>query len=138
MASGPILEFITFGGYTFALGFHEAAGLSLMTSGCAMATYHARDLPDRPVPNDRDGVPIPDTDAPHTQLGTKESKSRPGETYPQAREFDKNGKPVKNIDFTDHGRPQDHPNPHEHLHEDNPSGGTPKRGNPEPLEHWKY
>ena len=34
----------TFGGYTFALGFHEAAGLSLMASGCAMATYHAQDI----------------------------------------------------------------------------------------------
>ena len=27
--------------------------------------------PDRPLPQDKDGNPIPDTDAPHTQLGTK-------------------------------------------------------------------
>ena len=35
MASGVVLEVATFGGYTFAFGFHEATGLSLMASGCA-------------------------------------------------------------------------------------------------------
>jgi RHS repeat-associated protein len=44
MASGAVLEVATFGGYTFALGFHEAAGLSLMASGCAMAVYNAQDI----------------------------------------------------------------------------------------------
>ena len=44
MASGVAIEIATFGGYTFALGFHEAAGLGLMASGCAMATYHAQDI----------------------------------------------------------------------------------------------
>ena len=44
--------------------------------------------PDRPLPLTEDGVPIPDSDASHTQLGTKESKRRPGEKYSQAREFD--------------------------------------------------
>jgi hypothetical protein len=40
----------------------------------------------------------------HTsQLGTQDSKRRPGEKYPQAREFDSNGKPIKTIDFFDHG-----------------------------------
>ena len=48
MASGVAIEIATFGGYTFALGFHEAAGLGLMASGCAMATYHAQDIK---VPN---------------------------------------------------------------------------------------
>ncbi len=94
--------------------------------------------PDRPLPMTEDGVPIPDTDDSHTQLGTKDSKRRPGEKYPQAREFDKNGKPVKTIDFTDHGEPHIHPNPHEHLYEPNPTGGTPQRGDPKPLENWNY
>ena len=44
MASGVAIEIATFGGYTFALGFHEAAGLGLMASGCAMATCHAQDI----------------------------------------------------------------------------------------------
>ena len=44
MASGMVFEIATFGGYTFALGFHEAAGMSLMASGCATAMYHAQDM----------------------------------------------------------------------------------------------
>lgn len=94
--------------------------------------------PDRPLPNNADGVHVPDTDAPHTQLGTKGSKRRPGETYPQAREFDGNGKPVLDIDFTDHGKPSIHPKPHQHRHEENPTGGSPRRGDPRPLENWSY
>jgi RHS repeat-associated protein len=94
--------------------------------------------PDRPLPLTENGVPIADTDAPHTQLGTKSSKRRPGEKYPQAREFGANGKPVKTIDFTDHGEPGIHSNPHEHRCKPNPTGGTPERGNPEKLQHWQY
>ena len=44
MASGVAIEIATFGGYTFALGIHEATGLALMASGCTMAMHHARDL----------------------------------------------------------------------------------------------
>lgn len=90
------------------------------------------------LPLTENGIPIPDTDAPHTQLGAKDSKRRPGERYPQAREFDKDGTPIKTIDFTDHGEPLIHPNPHEHPCKPNPTGGTPKRGDPQPLENWKY
>lgn len=115
----------------------------------AAATWYALDFayniakntdvyaPDRPLPLTDDGIPIPDTDAPHTQLGTKDSKRRGGK-YPQAREFDGNGKPIKTIDFTDHEKPHNHPNPHEHSCDPNSTGGTPKRGDPKPLEHWKY
>ncbi len=39
--------------------------------------------------------------------------------------MDTQGRPVKDIDFTDHGRPQNHPNPHEHKWKPNPTGGTP-------------
>ena len=51
---------------------------------------------------------------------------RKGE-YKQAREFDAEGKPVKDIDFTDHGRPQNHPNPHQHDYLQNQTGGTLQR-----------
>ena len=54
-------------------------------------------------------------------------------SYGQAREFGADGKPVKDIDFTDHGR-ADHPNPHQHKYLENETGGTPKRGPTEPLE----
>jgi hypothetical protein len=90
---------------------------------------------DRPLPATGEGIPIPDTDAPHTQLGTREGSKGP---YPKAREFDKEGSPVRDIEFTDHGRPHNHPNPHQHRYEDNPTGGSPKIGKPEPLTGWNY
>ena len=83
-------------------------------------------------------MPVPEADVPHTELGTKGSKKRPGETYPQAREFDKNGKPIRDIDFTDHGTPNKHPNPHQHRREENPTGGTRTREGAEPLPGWTY
>lgn len=150
MASGVALEIATFGGYTFAFGFHEAAGFGLMASGCAMATYHAQDIkipsiswkntdvyaPDRPLPLDGYGVPIPEADVPHTEIGTKDGRKG---KYPQAREFDGYGKPVRDIDFTDHGRPQNHPNPHQHEHKPNPTGGTQIRDpKGQPVTGWNY
>jgi hypothetical protein len=87
-----------------------------------------------PLPRDkRTGQPKPDPEAEgtsHTQLGTK--KGSEGD-YKQVREFDKEGKPVRDIDFTDHGRPQNHPKVHQHKYESNPTGGTMKRGKAEPL-----
>jgi hypothetical protein len=90
-------------------------------------------FPDRPLPRDANGNPTPDPEAtgPHSQLGQKEGRRG---KYDQAREFDKNGKPVKDIDFTDHGR-SDHTNPHQHRYKENPTGGTPQRGKAEPLQH---
>jgi len=92
--------------------------------------------PDRPLPRDkRTKEPVPDTDKPHTQLGTRKgSKGK----YPQAREFDKDGKPVRDIDFTDHGRPHEHTKPHQHKHIENSTGGTPQRGDPEPVPERSY
>ena len=79
---------------------------------------------------------VPDTDAAHTQLGTKKGSKG---TYPQAREFDEHGNPVRDIDFTDHGPPQKHPNPHQHEHLPNSTGGTPERSkNPEHVRGWNY
>ena len=160
MVSGGALEILTLGSYTFAIGFHEAAGLALVTHGFTYATQQSKDIsfrsrahprtdypsipiskytdvyaPTRPLPMTEDGIPIPDTDAPHTQLGTKEGSK---ENYPKAREFDKDGKLVRDIDFTDHGYPHNHPIPHQHRHRDNPTGGTPIRGKPEPVPGWVY
>lgn len=86
--------------------------------------------PDRPLPREKKtGNPLPETDAPHTQLGKRTSRTR-GETYRQAREFGEGGKHIRDVDFTDHGRPSDHPNPHQHRLEKE----TGKRGGSEPLE----
>ncbi|MFZ0564650.1 MAG: RHS repeat-associated core domain-containing protein, partial [Chlamydiales bacterium] len=113
--------------YTFSEG-----GLHTLTSIWRNSDIY---VPDRPLPRDDYGVPIPDTDAPHSQLGTRTgSKGK----YPQAREFDKDGKPVRDIDFTDHGRPEEHTNPHQHKYKDNETGGTPERDNPEPVPEWEY
>jgi RHS repeat-associated protein len=91
-------------------------------------------FPDRSLPRDQDGNPIPDPEAegPYTQLGTKTGRK---DTYPQAREFDADGNPVRDIDFTNHGRPNvpGHTNPHEHIYLQNPTGGTPQRGPAQPL-----
>ncbi len=57
-------------------------------------------FPDRELSRDgKTKEPKPDTLDPHTQLGWRKKK------YPQAREFGKDGKPVRAIDFTDHNRP---------------------------------
>ena len=94
--------------------------------------------PDRPLPcDDKHHRPLPARNAEglHTQLGTKDGRKG---KYPQAREFDKDGKPVRDIDFTDHGYPEEHSNPHQHLWIENQTGGTPKRDDAQALEDWIY
>lgn len=63
-------------------------------------------------------------------MGTKQG--RKGE-YKQGREFDKDGKAVKDIDHTDHGRPGSHPNPHEYRYEQSAAREIFRRGGTEPL-----
>ena len=63
---------------------------------------------------------------------------RKGEKYPQDRKFDKSGKPVRDIDFTDHGRPEKHTNPHQHRRDENSTGGTRTREGAELLPEWIY
>ncbi len=74
--------------------------------------------------------PIPDVDRPHSQIGHVISKNA-NRTYTQARvwDYDENGilTHVKDIDFTDHGRPAVHPNPHQHRYIPNSTGGTKMR-----------
>lgn len=81
--------------------------------------------PDTPLPRDANGRPVPDSPYPHTQLGKRTSPTR-GETYPQAREFGPDGKVVRDIDWTDHDRPREHTNPHQHIY-------NPGRGGPQPF-----
>ena len=135
---GAGLAFPTLSTCVTAMAYGAAAG------AIAYGGYKAIELinkntevyaPDRPLPVTPNGIPIPETDAPHTELGTREGG---GGKYPQGREFDKDGKPVRDIDFTDHGRPPTHPNPHEHPYEPNPTGGSSRRGDPRPLEGWRY
>lgn len=93
-------------------------------------------LPDRPLPHNG-STHVPDTDAAHTQLGTRYSKKNKYK-YPQAREFDKYGNPVRDIDFTDHGRPLEHRSPHQHRWEFNSTGGSQTRVDSEDVTHWVY
>jgi RHS repeat-associated protein len=149
MAGGFALEVVTVGGFTFGLGVTTSTGAALMGLGLTTTSYHAQDIkmpniswkntnvyaPDRPLPLTEDGIPIPEANAPHTELGTRDgSKGK----YPQAREFDAHGRPIRDIDFTDHGYPNNHPNPHQHRPKPNPTGGTPQRGKPEPVPDWSY
>ncbi|MDR3624797.1 MAG: hypothetical protein P4L16_06635, partial [Chlamydiales bacterium] len=91
--------------------------------------------PDRPLPRDeKTKEPLPDTSDPHTQLGTRDGRNGP---YAQAREFDENGKPVRDIDFTNHGRPNDHTNPHQHMYTPNFTGGSLIRGDSTPVPNWR-
>ena len=34
---------------------------------------------------------------------------------------------MRDIDFTNHGRPNDHANPHQHRYKENSTGGTRQR-----------
>jgi hypothetical protein len=64
----------------------------------------------------------------NTPARERESKTT-SETYPQAREWDAEGKKVRDVDFTDHNRPQNHPNPHQNKYDPK----TGKRGPPEEI-----
>ncbi len=149
MAAGAAAEIGSFGTLTVAVAFEEAAAVALVADGLARtmlnkdisfdrtvtpATWNSSDAawknsdvyaPDRPLPRDpHTKEPVPETDAPHTELGTKDGDKG---KYPQAREFNGDGNWIRDIDFTDHGRRQNHPCPHQHECLPNPTGGTPKR-----------
>ncbi|MXV18003.1 RHS repeat domain-containing protein, partial [Hufsiella ginkgonis] len=97
--------------------------------GQSQGTYKS----DRELPRDKNGNPVVDQEAQgqaHTQLGQKSGRKG---TYNQAREWDASGKKVKDTDFTDHGRPNEHTNPHQHDWLTNPTGGTQQRGPARPM-----
>jgi RHS repeat-associated protein len=98
-------------------------------SGAPAGNYRPPD----PLPSNAHGAMQPSSPYPHTQLGTE--TSRKAGDYTAAREWGPNGQPIRDINFTDHGRPwvPGHTNPHQHRHIPNPTGGTPRRGEPEPF-----
>ncbi len=78
---------------------------------------HRPYAPNRDLPRYPGGRPKPESGDPHTQLGTRKG------LYPQSREFDANGRPVRDIDWTDHGQPDWHTDPHQHLYGSDGSRG---------------
>jgi hypothetical protein len=91
--------------------------------------------PNRDLPQTKYGLPIPDEEAKdtwHTQLGKRKGRK---DTYTKAREFNSNNTAKKDIEFTDHGRPNiiGHTNPHQHKHNPSKTGGTLEHGKAEPL-----
>jgi RHS repeat-associated protein len=85
--------------------------------------------PSQPLLRNTNGNPIPELGVvgPHSQIGIQSGRNG---SYTQAREFDAGGNPVRDIDFTNHGRPNipGHTNPHEHPYQPNSTGGTLQRG----------
>jgi hypothetical protein len=100
-------------------------GLSAAKEG--RATYFPTDDAGKPMslPRGPNGELAPSSMDPHTQIGWE--KGRRG-GYVQTRQFGSNGEPVKQVDWTDHGRPQQHTDPHVHDYVPNPTGGTPQHG----------
>lgn len=80
---------------------------------------HRPYAPNRELPRHPGGRPKPESDYPHTQLGTRKGR------YPQSRDFDGNGRPVRDIDWTDHGKPDWHTDPHQHVYGPDGSRGGP-------------
>ncbi|WP_198043672.1 RHS repeat-associated core domain-containing protein [Janthinobacterium sp. 1_2014MBL_MicDiv] len=130
-------------GSSFRANWQEYVGLGMMLITRGRSSETAGSLakpgtyrPARALPRDAHGNPMSDSVLPHTQLGTATSR-RAGE-YTQAREwgYDEKGNlvPIRDIDFTDHGRPQNHTNPHQHDYVPNPTGGTPQHGLAKPME----
>jgi uncharacterized protein RhaS with RHS repeats len=100
------------------------------------------------VPTDANGKPLelpresngdlkPESVYPHTQIG--ETEGRKG-SYKQTLEWDSGKRPKQRVDWTDHGRPSDHTDPHAHPAVPNPPyesptyvGGSFKWGSATPL-----
>ncbi|MGV7208243.1 hypothetical protein ACLB1G_10360 [Oxalobacteraceae bacterium A2-2] len=96
------------------------------------ASRQGSGFPDRELPRDANGAPLrdPEAEGAYSQLGQKDGRYG---KYDQARVWDTDGRPIKDIDFTDHGRPGSHTNPHEHRYVPNPTGGTAQHGPAQPL-----
>ncbi len=107
---------------------HEVQKRTAHEAESAATHYVPRDAEGNPFPLPRNthGEFAPSSSAPHSQIGWREGRKS---GYRQTREFGEHGKPVKDTDWTDHGRPRQHQSPHDHLWIDNPTGGTPRRSN---------
>ena len=99
----------------------SSGDLSLATKGGRGLPWagHRPYAPNRELPRYPSGRPKPESPYPHTQLGTRKGR------YPQSREFDANGRPVRDIDWTDHGKPDWHTDPHQHVYGPDGSRGGP-------------
>jgi hypothetical protein len=82
------------------------------------------------LPRSEHGVDLPSSNSPHTQIGWRESRFSP---YRQTREWGYNGRKIKTTDWTEHGRPKIHTNPHDHHYTPNTTGGTQKRDKSQPF-----
>jgi hypothetical protein len=122
----------TFAGYAVGFGALKTRASLQSLKGLPKAKPGSYRPPD-PLPRGPNGEMLPSSSCPHTQLGT--GTSRKVGPYTQAREFGENGEWIRDIDFTDHGRPNipGHVNPHQHRAVPNPTGGTPGRGPAEPF-----
>jgi hypothetical protein len=117
-----------------AAGLDLAAAIVLRRRSAAAPSAPAGTYrPLNPLPRGRNGEMVPSSQYPHTQLGTE--TGRKVGPYTAAREFGPDGQPLRDIHFTDHGRPNvpGHTNPHQHRHIPTPTGGTPEYGPAEPF-----
>ncbi len=83
-----------------------------------------------PLPRNGYGVNIPSSDTPHTQIGWRDGTKG---SYRQTRQWGYDGKPTKTTDWTDHRLPLIHDSPHDHVFNENSTGGTLNYGNPVPF-----
>ena len=86
-------------------------------------TYFPRDGNGNPLPLPRgpNGEAVPSSPYPHTQIGWNDGRNG---SYIQTRQWGYDGLPVCDIDWTDHGRPNVHSDPHIHDWLPNPTGGS--------------
>ena len=120
------------GGYSYGseTNYNGTKAADAGKSGNSRSGYIPKDEQGNPVPlakqrvNNQD-IPLPDPRAegrPHTVIGGKVS-SETGEVYRQTATFDGDAWPRANghdvprseVHWTDHGRPWDHTNPHQHI-----------------------
>jgi RHS repeat-associated protein len=114
--AGPVgITALTYGARWARMTFGSAAKAE---RGLPWGEYRPY-APSRELPRYPGGRPKPESPYPHTQLGTRKRQ------YPQSREFDGNGRPVRDIDWTDHGSPDWHTDPHQHVYGPDGSRGGP-------------
>ncbi|MDH7448431.1 RHS repeat domain-containing protein [Aquimarina sp. 2201CG14-23] len=103
-----------------------ASVLMVVIKGKTSSKKNSKYTPDRKLKNDpKTGRPIIDPEASgktHTQLGKKKSSNKGVGTYTTRRTIDKDGSVRKTIDYTDHGRPKNHKNPHTHNYHKTKNG----------------
>ncbi|MCG8424204.1 MAG: hypothetical protein MJE77_40445, partial [Proteobacteria bacterium] len=122
-----VYNFEVEGTHTYFVGTAGVWARNTCAAGGARPRYVPRGSDGKPLslPRGPNGELAPSSPHPHTQLGWREGR-RGG--YPQTREFGADGKPVKQVDWTDHGRPAQHTDPHVHDYLPNLTGGTPQLG----------